>query len=92
MLRRFDQLRWERAILRQLENLPSSTTELYKVLLDECQKAYNEQELVFLKKFFVWLAYAKEPLPVGCAKKLSHFIAENCSINMGEELEYRCAR
>lgn len=92
MLRRLNQIGREKAILRELDNLPSSTPELYKVLLDDCQKARTDQDVQVLRKFFAWLAYSKEPLSLGAANKLLHFIANENSISIDEELENRCAR
>lgn len=93
MLRTLDQLgRSEMAILRQLNNLPSCTSELYQIILEECQKSHTDQELVILKKFFAWLAYTPEPLFLGCARNLLNHIDLGNSISIDEELESRCAR
>ncbi|KAJ3545081.1 hypothetical protein NM208_g2690 [Fusarium decemcellulare] len=93
MLRTLDQLgRSETAVVRQLNNLPSCTTELYQIMLEECQKSRTDSEFVILKKFFAWLAYTTEPLYLGCARKLLNYIATDNTINIDEELENRCAR
>ena len=93
MLRTLDQVgRSETAVLRQLRNLPSCTSGLYKTILEECQKSRTDQELAILKKFFAWLAYAMGPLYLGCARRLLNHIATDNSISIDEELENRCAR
>lgn len=92
MLRRLNQLGREKAILRELEKLPASTVDLYKVLLDDCQKGRTEQDIVVLRKLFAWLAYSKEPLSLGSAIRLLRFIADDNSISIDEELDNRCAR
>ncbi|KAH7141733.1 hypothetical protein EDB81DRAFT_760586 [Dactylonectria macrodidyma] len=93
MLRTLGQLgRSEMAVLRQLNNLPSCTSGLYQIILEECQKSPTEQELVIPKKFFVWLAYTTEPLYLGCARRLLNHIATENSIDIDEELENGCNR
>lgn len=92
MLLRLNQLGREAAVLRQLNNLPSNTADLYKIILDECQKARTEEEIVVLRKFFAWLAYAPAPLQLGCATMLlGHMGGENV-ISIDDELEHRCSR
>ncbi|KAF4466083.1 hypothetical protein FALBO_7062, partial [Fusarium albosuccineum] len=93
MLRTLDQLgRSERAVVRQLNNLPSCTAELYQIILEECQKSRTDSEFVILKKLFAWLAYTTEPLHLGCARRLLNHIATEDTINIDEELENRCSR
>lgn len=93
MLRALDQLgRSETAVLRQLKNLPSCTSGLYQITLEECQRSRTDQELVILRKFFAWLAYSAETLYLGCARRLLNHIATDGSINIDEELDNRCAR
>lgn len=91
MLRRLNQVGIEMSVLRQLNNLPQSTTELYKTILDECQKARTEQEIATLKRFFAWLAYTTEPFFLSCASRLLRHIAPDTSISIEEEIENRCA-
>ncbi|SPO05139.1 uncharacterized protein DNG_07825 [Cephalotrichum gorgonifer] len=92
MLRRLNQIGREKAILRELDNLPSTTPDLYKILLDDCQKGRSEQDILVLRKFFAWLAYSKDSLSLGSASKLLNFIANDNNISIDEELENRCAR
>ena len=92
MLRRLNQLGIEISVMRQLNNLPSSSTELYKTILDECQKARTEQELTTLKKLFAWLAYTPGPLFLSCLNELLPHIDADNSIRIDEELENRCSR
>ncbi|MBE3041806.1 hypothetical protein IMZ48_04345 [Candidatus Bathyarchaeota archaeon] len=92
MLRRLNQLGIEISIMRQLNNLPPSTIELYKTILDECQRARTEQELATLRKFFAWLAYTTDPLFLGCVGRLLQHMAADDSISIDEELGNRCAR
>lgn len=93
MIRKFDQIgRSETAVLRQLNNLHSCTSELYQAILEECQKGRSEQELVVLKKLFAWLSYRTEPLYVGCARMFWHHIDPDDAVSLDEELENRCSR
>ena len=93
MLQRLDQFGGsETAVLRQINDLPSSTSALYQAILKDCQKARTDQELVILKKLFAWLAYATEPVYLGCARILLNYTAPDNSISIDEELENRCSR
>lgn len=92
MLRRLNQLGREKAILRELERLPSDTIDLYRMLLDDCQKGRTEQDIAVLRKFFAWLAYGRDALSIASASKLLYYIASDNNISIDEELEHRCAR
>ena len=93
MLRRLGQVgSSEMAILRQLNDLPSSTSALYQIILKECQKARTDQELTVLKKLFAWLTYTAEPLYLGCARTLLSHIDPGNSIIIDEEVQHRCSR
>ncbi|SPO01191.1 uncharacterized protein DNG_03938 [Cephalotrichum gorgonifer] len=92
MLLRLNQLGRETLVLRQLNDLPLSTAELYKNILEDCQKARTDREIVILRKFFAWIAYAPQPLPLGSANALLGSIADDNTINIDEEIEHRCSR
>ncbi|PKS12614.1 hypothetical protein jhhlp_000822 [Lomentospora prolificans] len=92
MLRRLNQIGREKAILRELEALPSSTTDVYRVLLSDCQKSRSDVDIEVLRKFFAWLAYSKKPLSLGAASRLLHFIAHDNNISIDEELDHRLLR
>lgn len=91
MLRRLEQLGRERAVVRELDNLPASTNELYEILLKDCQKGRSDEEIVVLRQLFAWLAYTTEG-SIGCMNKLLRYISENTSIDIDEELERGCSR
>jgi hypothetical protein len=92
MLRRLNAIGREGPILKELENLPSNTTELYKVLLDDCQRSRTDADREVLRKFFAWLAYSKEPLNMGSATKLLNYIAKDNTISVDDEVEHRSSR
>lgn len=92
MLRRLNAIGREGPIVKELDCLPENTTELYKALLNDCQLSRTDEDRVVLKKFFAWLAYAKEPLRLGSATKLLKYIAKDSTISVDEEVEHRSAR
>lgn len=92
MLRRLNAIGREGPILKELENLPKDTIELYEALLNDCQRSRTDEDREVLRKFFAWLAYAKEPLSVGSATKLLRYIAKDSTISVDEEVEHRSAR
>jgi hypothetical protein len=92
MLRRFNAIGREGPILKELEKMPGTTLELFNLLLDECQKSRNDQDLQVLRRFFAWLAYAKEPLRLCAASRLLHFLAKDNTISIDEEVEHKSAR
>ena len=91
-LRRLEHLGRDRAVLRELDNLPESTEEMYAMLLNDCQKARTDQEIIVLRQLFAWLAYTHEGLLIGCANKLLRYISEKSTIDIDEELEQGCSR
>lgn len=92
VLRRLEQFERERAVLRELENLPESTEKLYEMLLNNCQKGRTDQELVVLRQLFAWLAYTADVLSIGPASKLLRYISADTTIDVDEELERGCSR
>lgn len=92
MLRRLNAIGREFAIQNELEQLPGNIRDVYKLLLEDCQKARGPKDKAVLKKLFAWLAYSKEPLSLGSAGKLLLFIAKDCEISIDDELEHQCAR
>lgn len=92
MLRRFNAVGREGPIWKELDNLPQNTQALYEQLLEECWKHRSDQERLVLRKFFAWLAYSKEQLLLGMAKKLVSIIATEHSINVDEELDNKSSR
>lgn len=92
ILRRLEQLGRERAVLRELDNLPESTDKLYEVLLNDCQKGRNDQEILVLRHFFAWLAYTTDVLSLGPANKVLRYISEDTTIDVDEEVEQGCSR
>jgi len=45
-----------------------------------------------LRKFFAWLAYAKEPLSVDLAARLLKYIEKDFTISVNEEVEHKSVR
>ncbi|EON98245.1 hypothetical protein UCRPA7_6226 [Phaeoacremonium minimum UCRPA7] len=92
MLRRFNAIGREGPIWKELDNLPENTRSLYEQMLEECWKHRSDQERQALRKFFAWLAYSKEQLLLGMAKKLVSIIASEQTINVDEELDNKSSR
>lgn len=91
-LRRLNAVGRDGPILKELGVLPSSTKELYRVLLEDCQRSRTGADLAALKSFFAWLAYSRRPLSVGLATRLLNHIAKESTIVVDEEIEHRSAR
>ncbi len=91
MLRRLNVIGREAPILKEIENLPKSTNEVYRLLLDDCQRPRTENDRQVLRKFFSWLAYVKAPLNMGSATKLLTYIDKDNSLSVDDEVEHRSA-
>ncbi|KAF4304116.1 glyoxalase bleomycin resistance protein dioxygenase protein [Botryosphaeria dothidea] len=92
VLRRLNSLRREAVIVKELEKLPDSLSDLYNLLLSECQKGRTGEEFDSLKRLFAWLAYSKRPLTLGEASNLVALVNEDAKLSLEEELEGRSAR
>ncbi|KAF9639816.1 putative glyoxalase bleomycin resistance protein dioxygenase protein [Lasiodiplodia theobromae] len=92
VLRRLNSLRREAAILKELDKLPDSLSDLYNVLLAECQKGRSAEDLASLKRLFAWLAYSKRPLTYGEASNLVSFVNDDAKLSLEEEIEGKSAR
>ena len=92
MLRRLNGLGREGLIIKELENLPSDLTEMYSIMLSECQKHRSEEHLALLKRLFAWLAYSKRPLTLGEATNLVTLITRDTSFVLEEEVDGRSSR
>ncbi|OJD28871.1 glyoxalase bleomycin resistance protein dioxygenase protein [Diplodia corticola] len=92
VLRRLNSLRREATILKELDKLPASLSDLYNLLLAECQKGRSDEDLASLKRLFAWLAYSKRPLAYGEASNLVAFVNDDAKLSLEEEIEGKSAR
>lgn len=92
LCRRLNGIGREGAVLKELENLPANTVELYELLLAECKKHRTPDQLDALRKLFAWMAYSKEQLSYGTANRLLALLAEDHSISLEEELDGKSSR
>ncbi|KAL8388797.1 hypothetical protein RB595_008937 [Gaeumannomyces hyphopodioides] len=91
-MRRFNSLRREALILKELEQLPESITQLYETLIKECKKGRTPGELEVLRSLFAWLAYANNEVTIAEASKIIAIVAQENSISIEEELDGRSSR
>ncbi|KAL8294605.1 hypothetical protein RB597_007774 [Gaeumannomyces tritici] len=91
-MRRFNSLRREALILKELEHLPESITQLYETLINECKRGRTPDELEVLRSLFAWLAYANSEVTIAEASKIIAIVAQENSISIEEELDGRSSR
>ncbi|KAJ6196522.1 hypothetical protein J3E72DRAFT_243669 [Bipolaris maydis] len=92
VLRRFSYIGRERAVLEELEKLPASLHDLYKLLLDECRHNRTEAQYQALKKLFAWLAFSKRSLSLAEASNLVQLTLPDNSFDIEEEIIGRSSR
>jgi hypothetical protein len=92
MLHRLDNIGRELPILKELGRLPGNSTCLYELLFQDCSRNRSDKEIIQLRKFLAWVAYAKWPMSLPLAQKVVTDNMGNSNINLDEELEYRSAR
>lgn len=92
MLRRLNAIGREAPILKELEKLPDNTIMLYGMLLEDCQRDRTDADRDLLRRLFAWIAYSRERLHMGSAKRLLEYIAKDNRIVVDEEVEHKSAR
>lgn len=92
VLRRLNSLGKEAMVLKELEKLPNNLSDLYALLIAECQKGRSDDEFASLKRLFAWLAYSKRPLTLGEASNLVELVNEKAKLSLEEEMDGRSAR
>jgi hypothetical protein len=92
MLRRLNAIGREAPILKELEKLPDNTIMLYAMLLEDCQRDRTAADRDLLQRLFAWIAYSRERLHMGSARRLLEYIAKDNSIVVDEEIEHKSAR
>jgi hypothetical protein len=92
MLRRLNAIGREAPILKELEKLPDSTITLYGMLLEDCQRDRTDVERDLLRRLFAWIAYSRERLHMGSARRLLDYISKDNRIVVDEEVEHKSAR
>jgi hypothetical protein len=92
VLRRFSYIGRERAVLEELEKLPGSLHDLYKLLLEECRHNRTDAQYQALKKLFAWLAFSKRSLSLAEAANLVQLTLSDDSFDIEEEIIGRSSR
>jgi hypothetical protein len=92
MLRRFSYIGRERAVLEDLEKLPQSLHELYKLLLEECRHNRSDAQYQALKKLFAWMAFSKRSLSLAEASSLVQLTLSDDTFDIEEEIIGRSSR
>jgi hypothetical protein len=91
-MRRLNAIGREGPITKELDNLPGSTTALYRMLFEECQKNRTSEDQELLRDLLAWLAYMKSKLTVAEANLLVEILKKDNAISIEEELDGRLAR
>jgi hypothetical protein len=87
MLRRFSYIGRERAVMHDLDKLPTSLHALYKLLLEECRHNRSEAQYQALKKLFAWLAFSKRSLSLAEASSLIKLtLSDDDTFDIEEEI------
>jgi len=93
MLRRFSYIGRERAVMHDLDKLPTSLHALYKLLLEECRHNRSEAQYQALKKLFAWLAFSKRSLSLAEASSLIKLtLSDDDTFDIEEEIIGRSSR
>jgi hypothetical protein len=93
MLRRFSYIGRERAVMHDLDKLPTSLHGLYKLLLEECRRNRSEAQYQALKKLFAWLAFSKRSLSLAEASSLIKLtLSDDNTFDIEEEIIGRSSR
>ncbi|KAH3966001.1 hypothetical protein HBH52_200240 [Parastagonospora nodorum] len=91
-MRRLNAIGREGPIKKELENLPGSTTALYRMLFEECQKNRTSEDQELLRALLAWLAYMKTKMTVSEANMLIGILKKDNAISIEEELDGRLSR
>ncbi|CAN9275607.1 unnamed protein product [Alternaria alternata] len=93
MLRRFSYIGRERAVMHDLDKLPTSLHALYKLLFEECRHNRSEAQYQALKKLFAWLAFSKRSLSLAEASSLIKLtLSDDDTFDIEEEIIGRSSR
>jgi hypothetical protein len=92
MLRRLNAIGREAPILKELDKLPDNTIMLYSMLLEDCQRDRTDADRDLLRRLFAWIAYSRERLHMGSARRLLEYITKDNRIAVDEEVEHKSAR
>ena len=92
MLRRFSYIGRGQAVLEELEKMPSSLYDLYKLLLEECRRDRSEAQYQAMKKMFAWLAFSKRSLSLAEASNLVQLTLSDDTFDIEEEIVGRSSR
>jgi hypothetical protein len=92
MLKRLSYIGREGAVLKDLENMPSTLHDLYKLMLDECRRNRSEEQYEALKRLFAWLAWSKRSLSLAEASELVKLTVKDDDFDIEDELIGRSAR
>ncbi|KAG5292849.1 hypothetical protein I7I48_05057 [Histoplasma ohiense] len=93
MLRRFNSIGREGAVLKDLEtSLPDNLQSAYDILLTEVQQRRTSEHLLIFKQLLLWLAFAKRLLTVGEVEGLVTLLDRDRSYNIIEEVEGKSSR
>ncbi|KAK3681794.1 hypothetical protein B0T22DRAFT_523098 [Podospora appendiculata] len=71
MVRRLSAIGRESKVEAELRALPHDSTKFYELILLDCAKDRDDEELYYLKRLYAWLAYSKSPLSLGAVNRLS---------------------
>ncbi|KAL6151132.1 hypothetical protein ACJQWK_10784 [Exserohilum turcicum] len=92
VLRRFSYIGRERAVLEELERLPATLHDLYRLLLEECRHNRSETQYQAMKKMFAWLAFPKRSLSLAEASHLVQLTLLDDTFDIEEEIIGRSSR
>lgn len=92
MLRRFATIGRGQAVLEELEKMPRSLHDLYRLLLEECRCGRSEAQYQAMKNLFAWLAFSKRPLSLAEATSLVQLTLSDDTFDVEEEVVGRSSR
>ena len=92
MVRRFASIGRGQAVLEELERMPRTLHDLYKLLLGECRSGSSDAQYRAMKKLFAWLAFSKRSLSLAEASSLVQLTLSDDTFDVEEEVVGRSSR
>ncbi|CAN9315429.1 unnamed protein product [Alternaria alternata] len=92
MVRRFASIGRGQAVLEELEKMPRTLHDLYRLLLAECRSGRSDAQYQAIKKLFAWLAFSKRSLSLAEASSLVQLTLSDDTFDVEEEVVGRSSR
>jgi hypothetical protein len=92
MIQRLSYIEREGAVRKELDKMPDSLRDLYKLMLEERRRNRSQAEYVALKKLFAWLAFSKRSLSLDEASELVKLMIIDEDFDIEDKIVGRSAR